>query len=90
MFKLDLAIYPSSLDLFEEKERVLQRTNLSMNEMRGDDLRLCEFPKQDTNLLRSISGDESAVNSSSQAVELMKILDAVYRSSQIGAEVPVS
>ena len=90
VFKLDLTICPSSLDLFEEKEGMPQRTDLAVNELRGDDLRLYEFAKQDANFLRSISGDESAVNSSSQAVELMKILDAVYRSSQIGAEVPVS
>ena len=88
-FKLDLAICPSSLDLFQEQEGMPQRTDLRVNEMRGDDLRLYEFAKQDANFLRSISGDESAVNSSSQAVELMKILDAVYRSSQVGAEVPV-
>jgi len=49
----------------------------------------CEFAEQDRNFLRSITGEEPAVNSSSQAVELMKILDAVYRSSQIGAEVPI-
>jgi hypothetical protein len=29
------------------------------------------------------------VNSSSQAVQLMEILDAIYRSSQSGKEVPI-
>ena len=89
-FKLDAAVCPSSLVLFEDKEGQPQKTDLSVNEMRGDDLRRYEFAEQDTNFLRSIRGDEPAINSSSQAVELMKILDAIYRSSQVGSEVPVS
>jgi predicted dehydrogenase len=89
-FKLDATACPSSLVLFEDKEGQPQKTDLSVNEMRGDDLRRYEFAEQDTNFLRSIRGDEPAINSSSQAVELMKILDAIYRSSQVGAEVTVS
>jgi predicted dehydrogenase len=89
-FKLDSTICPRSLVLIEEKEGKPQQIELPVNELRGDDLRHYEFAKQDANFLRSIRGDESAINSSSQAVELMKILDAIYRSSQIGAEVRVS
>lgn len=86
-FKLDSTACPSSLVLFEDKEGVSQKTDISVNDLRGDDLRAYEFAQQDANFLRSICGDESAVNSSSQAVELMRMLDAVYRSSQTGAEV---
>jgi predicted dehydrogenase len=88
-FKLDSTVCPSSLVLFEDREGVPQKTDLSVNELRSDDLRVYEFAEQDTNFLRSIRGYESAVNSSSQAVELMRMLDAVYRSSQTGAEVPL-
>ena len=52
-------------------------------------LRAYEFAEQDKNFLRSVRGEESAVNSSSQAVQLMEILDAIYQSSQSGKEVPV-
>jgi predicted dehydrogenase len=88
-FKLDLTICPSSLVFFEDKDGTPQKVDLAVNELRSDDLRLYEFAEQDANFLRSIRGHESAVNSSSQAVELMKMLDGVYRSSQIGAEVLV-
>ena len=88
-FKLDSTVCPSSLVFFEDRVGVPQKTDLSVNELRGDDLRVYEFAEQDTNFLRSIHGYESAVNSSSQAVELMRMLDAVYRSSQTGAEVPL-
>jgi predicted dehydrogenase len=88
-FKLDSTVCPWSLVLFEDREGLPQKTDLSVNELRGDDLRAYEFAEQDANFLRSIRGYESAVNSSSQAVELMRMLDAVYRSSQTGAEVPL-
>src|SRR5262249_35762807 len=74
-FKLDSTACPSSLVLFEDKEGVSQKTDISVNDLRGDDLRAYEFAQQDANFLRSICGDESAVNSSSQAVELMRMLD---------------
>src|SRR5262249_36249592 len=87
VFKLDSTVCPSSLVLFEDNEGVPQKTDLSVNDLRSDDLRVYEFAQQDSNFLRGIRGYESAVNSSSQAVELMQMLDAVYRSSQTGAEV---
>jgi predicted dehydrogenase len=89
-FKLDLSVCPSSLVLFEEREGVPQKSEVSVDELRSDDLREHEFAQQDRNFLRSIRGEEPAVNSSRQAVELMKMLDAVYRSSQIGAEVQIN
>jgi predicted dehydrogenase len=60
-----------------------------MQDLRGATLRAYEFAEQDQNFLCCVRGEESAVNSSSQAVQLMEILDAIYRSSQSGKEVPV-
>src|SRR6266481_853661 len=48
-FKLDAAVCPSSLVFFEDKEGQPQKTDLSVNEMRGEDLRRYEFAEQDTN-----------------------------------------
>ena len=60
-----------------------------MQDLRGVPLRAYEFAEQDKNFLRCVRGEESAVNSSNQAVQLMEILDAIYQSSQSGKEVPV-
>jgi predicted dehydrogenase len=57
--------------------------------VRGEALRAYEFREQATNFLRCIRGEEAAINSSSQAVQLMEMLDAIYRSSQLGKEVTV-
>jgi predicted dehydrogenase len=62
---------------------------LAVQDLRGDALREHEFAEQDKNFLLCIREEESAVNSSSQAVQLMEILDAIYRSSQSGKEVPI-
>ena len=63
--------------------------NVPIKDLRGDALRAYEFLKQDENFLRSIAGEESPINNSAQAIELMKILDAVYQSSEVRAEVMV-
>ncbi|MBV8584671.1 MAG: gfo/Idh/MocA family oxidoreductase, partial [Verrucomicrobia bacterium] len=57
--------------------------------LRGDALREYEFAEQDRNFLLSLRGEEPAINSSSQAIQLMNILDAIYRSSQLGREVAI-
>jgi predicted dehydrogenase len=89
VFNIGAETCPSPLALFEDHEGELVRTDLPVKDLRGDPLRAYEFAEQDQNFLRCIRGEESAVNSSSQAVQLMEILDAIYRSSQSGKEVPV-
>jgi predicted dehydrogenase len=89
VFNIDSTICPSPLALFEDKGGELVKSDLPVLDLRGAPLRAYEFAEQDKNFLRCIRGEESAVNSSSQAVHLMEILDAIYRSSQAGKEVPV-
>jgi predicted dehydrogenase len=89
VFNIDSTICPSPLALFEDKDGELVKSDLPVQDLRGDPLRAYEFAEQDKNFLRCVRGEESAVNSSSQAVQLMEILDAIYRSSQAGKEVPV-
>ena len=89
VFNIDSSLCPSPLALFEDKEGELVKIELPLDDLRGDPLRAYEFVQQDENFLRCIRGEESAVNSSSQAVQLMQLLDAIYRSSQSGKEVPV-
>jgi predicted dehydrogenase len=90
VFNIDASICPSSLALFEDKEGTLVKSNLPVHDLRGDPLRAYEFAEQDKNFLRCVRGEESAVNSSSQAIQLMEVLDAIYRSSQLGKEVAVN
>ena len=89
VFNLNADLCPSPVALFEDKEGNLVKTDLPVTDLRGDALRAYEFAEQDKNFLRCIRGEEPAVNSSSQAVHLMEILDAIYRSSQLGREVLV-
>jgi predicted dehydrogenase len=63
---------------------------IKIEELRGGLLLCYELAEQDRNFLLSIRGKEPAVNSSSQAIQLMEILDAIYRSSQLGKEVSVA
>ena len=88
-FNVDSSIYPSPLAFFEDKEGELVKTDLHVEDLRGDPLRAFEFAEQDKNFLRCVLGEEPAINSSSQAVQIMEILDATYRSSQLGQEVPI-
>jgi predicted dehydrogenase len=90
VFNVDSKLCPSPLALFEDQDGELVKSDLPVQDLRGAPLRAHEFAEQDNNFLRCIRGEESAVNSSSQAVQLMEILDAIYRSSQSGKEVPVA
>jgi predicted dehydrogenase len=90
VFHIDSTLCPSPVALFEDKEGTVVKADLSVEDLRGDPLRAYEFAEQDRNFLRSVRGEESAVNSSVQAIQLMEILDAIYLSSQLGKEVPVS
>jgi predicted dehydrogenase len=90
VFNIDRNTCPSAVALFEDKGGELVRSELPTQDLRGDPLRAHEFAEQDKNFLRCIRGEESAVNSSSQAVQLMEVLDAIYRSSQLGKEVLLS
>jgi predicted dehydrogenase len=89
-FNIDSRVCPSPLALFEDQEGELTKTDLPLEDLRGGPLRAYEFAEQDKNFLRCIRGEESAVNSSSQAVQLMEMLDAIYRSSQLGKEVQMA
>lgn len=46
-----------------------------------------EFVPQMRNFLRAIRGEEAAINSSIQAVQLMEVMDAIYQSSLTGREI---
>jgi predicted dehydrogenase len=87
VFNIDSSALPSALAFFEDQDGTLMERQIKVKDLRGDALRAYEFAEQDRNFLLSIRGDESAVNSSSQAIQLMEILDAIYRSSQLGKEV---
>ncbi len=78
------------LAFFEDQDGNLMERKIKIEDLRGDPLRAYEFAEQDRNFLLSIRGKESAVNSSSQAIQLMEILDAIYRSSQLGKEVSLA
>ena len=80
----------SPLAFFEDKDGNLVKGDLAVKDVRGDALRAYEFSEQDRNFLRCIRDEESAVNSSSQAIQLMEILDAIYRSSQLGKEILIT
>jgi predicted dehydrogenase len=90
VFNIDPTACPSALAFFEDEDGNLVERDLPVKDLRGDALRTYEFTEQARNFLLSIRGDEPAVNSSSQAVQLMEILDAIYRSSQLGKEVSVA
>jgi predicted dehydrogenase len=88
-FAVDAKICPSPVAFFEDQEGLPVKVDIPVHDVRGDALRAYEFRDQAVNFLRCIRGEESAVNSSSQAVQLMEMLDAIYRSSQLGKEVIV-
>jgi predicted dehydrogenase len=89
VFNIDSSNCPSALSFFEDKEGELVKTELRVEDLRGDPLRAYEFAEQDKNFLRCVLGEEPAINSSSQAVQIMEMLDATYRSSQLGQEVSI-
>jgi len=89
VFAVEPATEPSPIAFFEDQAGELVKVDISVEDVRGDVLRAYEFREQARNFLQCIRGEESAVNSSSQAVQLMEMLDAVYRSSQLGKEVAV-
>jgi predicted dehydrogenase len=89
VFNIEPTVYSSPIAFFEDHEGKLTKVEIPVNDLRGDALRAYEFCEQARNFLQCIRGDEPAVNSSSQAVQLMEMLDAVYRSSQLGKEVLV-
>ncbi len=90
VFNVDSSTCPSALSFFEDQDGAVVKRPIEVENLRGDALRAYEFSEQDRNFLLAIRGDEPAVNSSSQAIQLMEILDAIYRSSQLGKEVLVA
>jgi len=69
------------LSLFEDKDGKLIDSELPFDPVPN------QFVAQMQNFLRSIRGEEAAINSSVQAVHLMEMLDAIYHSSLTGREV---
>ena len=86
-FEADTNNFPSPIVFFEEQQGVPAKVEVAVQDVRGADLRAYEFREQASNFLRCLRGEEAAVNSSSQAIQLMEMLDAIYRSSQLGKEV---
>jgi predicted dehydrogenase len=78
-------LHPSAkippLALFEDRNGKLVDSELPFESVAH------EFVPQMQNFLRSIRGEEAAINSSVQAVQLMEMLDAIYQSSLTGREV---
>jgi len=74
----------SPVSLFEDKDGKLVDTELPFQPVAH------EFVSQMQNFLRAISGEEAAINSSVQAVQLMEMLDAIYQSSLTGKEISLS
>ena len=48
------------------------------------------FQLQLGNFIASLSGDSTPTNNADQAVALMKMIDAIYASSELGREVPIT
>jgi predicted dehydrogenase len=90
VFNIDSNTCPSALAFFEDQDGNLVEHKVEIEDLRGDVLRAYEFTEQDRNFLLAIRGEEPAVNSSTQAIQLMEILDAIYRSSQLGKEVLIA
>ena len=88
-FEADTVNFPSPIVFFEEQQGVPAKVEVAVQDVRGAALREYEFRDQASNFLRCLRGEEAAVNSSSQAIQLMEMLDAIYRSSQLGKEVTV-
>src|ERR1700730_11382945 len=72
-----------ALALFEDQdgEAIKQELPFESTELQHD------FMQQMKNFLSAIEGEESPINSSIQAVQLMEIIDAVYQSRLTGREV---
>jgi predicted dehydrogenase len=80
-----LQLHPSvkmpPLSMFEDQDGRLVDCGLPFQPVAD------EFVSQMQNFLRAIRGEEAAINSSVQAVQLMEMLDAIYQSSLTGREV---
>jgi predicted dehydrogenase len=80
-FQLDPSVKISPLALFEDRDGKLVDSELPFEPVKH------EFIAQMRNFLRAVRGEEAAINSSIQAVQLMEMLDAIYQSSLTGREV---
>src|ERR1700730_17179269 len=82
--QLHPAVKMPALALFEDKDGTLVDSEIKFEPVPH------EFVPQMRNFLRAIRGEEAAINSSIQAVQLMEMLDAIYQSSLTGREVNLS
>jgi predicted dehydrogenase len=73
------------LTLFEDQggELVTVPLQVKQDEANGFQLQLRNF-------IASLSGDSTPTNNADQAVALMKMIDAIYASSELGREVPIT
>jgi predicted dehydrogenase len=79
--QLDPSVKIPALALFEDRDGKLVDSEMPFEPVKH------EFVPQMQNFLRAIRGEEAAINSSIQAVQLMEMLDAIYQSSLTGREV---
>jgi predicted dehydrogenase len=82
--QLDPSVKIAPLALFEDQDGKLVDSELHFETVTH------EFIPQMQNFLRAIRGEEAAINSSIQAVQLMEMLDAIYQSSLTGREVSLA
>lgn len=72
------------LAFFEDQNGVLQTVGIDLPDEAD------AFELQLRNFLDAITGRAEAINNATQAVQLMEMLDAIYASSSLGREVPIT
>jgi predicted dehydrogenase len=99
IFRTSLYGPNASIRLIDRRQNHPDEPLMPLTMVRGEDGRMIaenipldpktesSFLPQMRNFLRAILGEEGPTNSSIQAVQLMEMLDAVYRSTQTGHEV---
>lgn len=72
------------LTLFEDRHGALETVAIDLPDEADS------FELQLRNFLDAIAGRAAAINSATQALQLMEMLDAIYASSSLGREVPIA
>jgi predicted dehydrogenase len=75
------------LTLFEDQNAALVTVPIEHDAQNENDN---SFARQMENFLAAVAGDEKPANDVEQAVELMEMIDAIYASSALGREVPIT
>lgn len=71
--------------LFEDRDGALVDVPLKVNDSEPGG-----FELQLRNFVEAIRGESEPVNNAEQAVALMKMIDGIYTSSELGREVPIA